>query len=92
MFIAFDVPLSPGTLFGSFAIAYLFTIVSPTPAGIGVVEGLLTLTLVSMFIPLNQAAAVVLGYRAITFWLRILVGMLAFQAVSLAPATEAPSA
>lgn len=88
MFLAFDVPLSPGTLFGSFAIAYLFTIVSPTPAGIGIVEGLLTFTLVSMFVPLNQAAAIVLGYRAITFWLPLLVGMLAFQAVSLSSAGE----
>ena len=57
-------------------------IVSPTPAGIGVVEGLVTLSLVSMFVPVEAAAIVVLGYRAITFWLPLFFGMLAMQRLS----------
>lgn len=82
MFLAFRVPLSAGTLFAGFALAYLFMIVSPTPAGIGVVEGLVTLSLVSMFVPVGAAAVVVLAYRAITFWLPLFLGMLAVQGLS----------
>ena len=39
IFLAFKVPFSAGTIIGGFAIAYLFLIISPTPAGIGIVEG-----------------------------------------------------
>ncbi len=83
MFLAFHAPLSAGTLFAGFAIAYLFVIVSPTPAGVGVVEGVLTLTLAGMFIPLDQATVVALGYRAVTFWLPLLFGMLSFNLLHL---------
>jgi uncharacterized protein (TIRG00374 family) len=41
MFLAFKVPASFGTLIAGFSIGYLFLIVSPTPSGIGVVEGAL---------------------------------------------------
>jgi uncharacterized protein (TIRG00374 family) len=83
MFEAFQVEFTIGVLFAAFAIAYLFVIVSPTPAGVGVVEGLLTLTLVSLFIPVEEATVVVLGYRAVTFWLPLLFGMLSFQLLHL---------
>jgi hypothetical protein len=82
MFLAFRVPFSPGTLFAGFALAYLFLIVSPTPAGIGIVEGIVTLSLVSMFVPIGSAAVVVLGYRAVTFWFPLFLGMLAMQSLS----------
>ena len=83
MFLAFHVPFSPGTIFSSFAIAYLFFIVSPTPGGLGVVEGLLTITITAMFIPVDAAAVIVLSYRVITFWFPFLLGMLSFQLVNL---------
>lgn len=83
MFLAFHVPISPGTIFAGFAITYLFLIVSPTPAGLGVVEGLLTLTLASMFIPVDAAAVIVLSYRVITFWFPFFLGMLSFQLLNL---------
>ena len=93
MFLAFHVPLSVGTLFASFAIAYLFVIVSPTPAGVGVVEGVLALTLAGMFVPLEQATIVTLGYRAVTFWLPLAFGMLSFNLLHLkkpSPQPESP--
>jgi len=82
MFLAFRVPYSTGTLFAGFALAYLFLIVSPTPAGIGIVEGIVTLSLVSMFVPIGSAAVVVLGYRALTFWFPLILGMGAMQILS----------
>jgi len=79
MFIAFEVPLTPGTLIAGFSLGYLFLIVSPTPAGIGFVEGGLTLSLSSLGVPVGQAAVIALSYRGITFWLPLAFGAYAFR-------------
>ncbi len=89
MFIAFKVPFSTGTLIAGFSIAYLFTIVSPTPGGIGVVESLLTVSLRSLNVPLGSAAVITLAYRGVTFWLPLLIGMLALRRVSKETASSA---
>ncbi|MGW8250691.1 MAG: lysylphosphatidylglycerol synthase transmembrane domain-containing protein [Anaerolineales bacterium] len=78
-FLAFDVPFSPGTIIAGFSIGYLFFIVSPTPAGIGFVEGGLALALTTMGVPLGTAAVITLAYRGITFWLPLIFGMIAFR-------------
>ncbi|HRN51147.1 MAG TPA: lysylphosphatidylglycerol synthase transmembrane domain-containing protein [Anaerolineales bacterium] len=83
VFMAFQTPLSVGTLIAGFAIAYLFLIVSPTPAGVGVVEGVLTLSLSSMFVPLGEATVITLSYRVLTFWLPLLFGFLSFQLLQI---------
>ncbi len=89
IFLAFEAPLSAGTLVAGFSIGYLFTIVSPTPMGIGVVEGAMALTLNSLGVPLSAAAVVTLAYRGVTFWLPMLIGMLAFRRLEAAPASAA---
>jgi uncharacterized protein (TIRG00374 family) len=81
-FVAFKVPFSLGTLVGGFSIGYLFYIVSPTPAGIGFVEGALTLGLHSLNVPLGEATVITLAYRGVTFWAPLLVGMIAFRWLS----------
>lgn len=78
---AFQVSFSTGTLIAGFSIGYLFLIVSPTPAGLGFVEGALALALRSMYVPFSQAAIVTLAYRGFTFWLPLLVGMISFRAL-----------
>ena len=78
-FLAFKVNVSPGTLIAGFSIAYLFLIISPTPSGLGIVEGVLTLSLNSMYIPLGAAAVVTMAYRGFTFWLPLVFGMAAFR-------------
>lgn len=78
-FLAFKVKVSPGTLIAGFSLGYLFMIVSPTPSGLGIVEGVLTLAFTSMYIPLGTAAVVALTYRGFTFWLPLLFGMGAFR-------------
>jgi uncharacterized protein (TIRG00374 family) len=78
-FLAFKVNVSPGTLIAGFSIAYLFLIISPTPSGLGIVEGVLTLSLNSMYIPLGAAAVVTMAYRGFTFWLPLVLGMVAFR-------------
>ena len=78
-FLAFDVPFSAGTIVGGFSIGYLFLIVSPTPSGIGVVEGLMPLALSSLRVAWSQGVIVTLAYRAVTFWVPLGVGALAFR-------------
>ena len=79
IFKAFNVSVSAGTLFSGFSVAYLFLIVSPTPSGLGFVEFILPLTLSSMFIPIHAATIITLGYRFVTFWTPLLIGMIAFR-------------
>ena len=79
IFLAFGIPFSLGTLIAAFSIGYLFLIVSPTPAGIGTVEGALTLALSSMYIPLGAAMVVTLVYRGITFWIPLAFGGLSLR-------------
>jgi uncharacterized protein (TIRG00374 family) len=82
VFVAFRTPYTPGTLLAGFTIGYLFMIVSPTPAGIGVVEGVLTLGLRSLNVPLSDATVIALAYRGLTFWLPFLWGILAMRWLS----------
>jgi uncharacterized protein (TIRG00374 family) len=76
---AFQVDIPVDILLAGFSTASLFVIVSPTPYGVGVVEGILTLTLSSLGVPVGGAAVVALSYRAITFWLPLLLGVIAFR-------------
>jgi uncharacterized protein (TIRG00374 family) len=78
-FLAFKVPFSAGTLIGGFAISYLFLIISPTPAGIGIVEGIMPLALSSLHVPWSQAVIITLAYRGITFWVPLGIGAFAFR-------------
>lgn len=82
-FLAFQVPYSGGTIIGGFAIGYLFMIVSPTPSGIGVVEGILPLALKSLRVLWSQAVVVTIVYRAMTFWVPLGIGALAFRSLHL---------
>jgi glycosyltransferase 2 family protein len=79
VFIAFDVPVSAGTIIGGFAISYLFIIITPTPAGVGIVEGVMPLALSSLRVPWSEAVVVTLAYRGMTFWLPLAVGAIAFR-------------
>lgn len=81
-FLSFDVPFSAGTIIGGFSIAYLFLIVSPTPSGIGIVEGIMPLALSSLRVPWSQAVIVTLAYRGITFWVPLGVGAIAFRTLN----------
>jgi hypothetical protein len=79
IFIAFQVPFSAGTIIGGFAISYLFLVVSPTPSGVGIVEGIMPLALSSLRVPWSEAVVVTLAYRGITFWIPLGVGAVAFR-------------
>ncbi|HEY6073197.1 MAG TPA: lysylphosphatidylglycerol synthase transmembrane domain-containing protein [Anaerolineales bacterium] len=78
-FLAFEVPFTAGTIVGGFSVGYLFLIVSPTPSGIGVVEGVMALALTSLRVVWSQSVIITLVYRAITFWVPLGVGAVAFR-------------
>lgn len=79
VFLAFDVPVTVSVVIAGFSLAYLFAIISPTPAGVGIVEGVMTFGLKSLGIPLESAVVVTMAFRAVTFWLPLLLGMISFR-------------
>jgi glycosyltransferase 2 family protein len=81
-FLALGTPFSIGTLVGGFAISYLFLIVSPTPSGLGVVEGVMTIALNTLRVKWEAAVLITLTYRFITFWLPLAIGAIAFRILS----------
>lgn len=91
VFLAFGIPFTAGTIIAGFSISYLFMIVSPTPSGIGFVEGILTLTLGSLNVPLGAAAVVALAYRGITFWFPLMIGMITLRFVGSAWDIDTPN-
>jgi glycosyltransferase 2 family protein len=89
-FLAFEVPFDAGTLVAGLSIAHMFLIVSPTPAGIGIVEGILAVALGSLGVSLSDATVVTFAYRGLSFWLPLLVGMFAFRWVHHEPPPPLP--
>lgn len=78
-FWAFQIPYSVGTIVAGFSIGYLFVIVSPSPNGMGVMEGILTLTLVTLGVAVDAAAVVTIAFRGITFWIPLLIGVITIR-------------
>jgi glycosyltransferase 2 family protein len=81
VFLAFNVPFSVGTIIAGVSIGYLFVIVSPTPSGIGIVEGIMILGLTSLRVSLESATVITFSFRGVTFWLPLLLGIITFRRV-----------
>lgn len=89
-FLAFQVSFSAGTIIGGFSISYLFLVVSPTPSGIGIVEGVMAVALNSLRVDWNHAVIITLAYRAVTFWVPLGFGAWAFRALHPSNNIEQP--
>ena len=70
--------LSPIDLLVAFGLANVLAVVPITPAGLGVIEGILITTIVGFGVPHQPAILAVLAYRFINFWLPIPVGGAAY--------------
>ena len=79
LFLAFNQTIGFGALVAGYAIGMLFWIVTPTPQGIGIVEGMMALTFTSLGIPGAVSATVALTFRGLTLWLPMLLGFFAVQ-------------
>jgi uncharacterized protein (TIRG00374 family) len=86
---AFNLHLSFGVLVAAYSISILFYIISPTPGGLGFVEGTLILVLTTLGVPPHGATVVTLAYRGLTFWLPFVLGFFALRWFSAHPAPEA---
>lgn len=91
MFLAFRQAVSVGTLIAGYSIGALFAVVSPTPSGIGFVEGAMTLALSSLRVPLATAAVITLAYRGVTFWFPLLLGLAALRWAERSSARTGPA-
>jgi phosphatidylglycerol lysyltransferase len=88
LFLAYHQPFSFSELVAGYAVGILFWIVSITPMGIGVVEGVMALTWSSLGIPAGVATVVALAFRGLTFWLPLLVGFFLLQRLRSFRTTE----
>lgn len=75
---AFDYQVSPDALLVSYGLANVLAALPITPGGLGIVEGVLTSTLVGFGSPRAVAILGVIGYRLINFWLPIPTGGLLY--------------
>ncbi|MBX3015346.1 MAG: lysylphosphatidylglycerol synthetase family protein [Caldilineaceae bacterium] len=88
IFLAFAQPIGHGVLLVGYAMTVLFGIVSPTPNGIGVVEGLMPVIYTSLGLPLATATVISLTFRGFTFWLPMLAGFFFLRRLQLFSAAE----
>lgn len=83
LFLAFHQLGSPGVLVAGYSMGILFWVVSVTPQGIGVVEGMMTLVFTSLGIPTEPAAIISLSFRGLTFWLPLGIGFLLLRRIKV---------
>lgn len=76
---AFGVDLSWGTALGVVVAAVLLGGMAPTPGGVGVQEAVLSAGLVAAGVSSNQAFGAAIIYRAITFYLPPIWGLVSFR-------------
>lgn len=74
LFPAYRQPIGLGALVAGYAIGMVYWYIGITPQGIGVVEGTMTLTYISVGVPVTTAAAIGLVFRGLSFWLPLFIG------------------
>ncbi len=79
IFIALHVDFSLGTVVAGYGFCQLFFYVSPTPAGVGIVESLFPVILNLLRVPLADGLLITLIYRGLTIWLSFGVGFWSFR-------------
>jgi len=90
LFFAFQQPVRLGTLIAGFAMGIVFYVVSVVPQGLAAVEGVMALVFTSLGIPSTKAAAIILVFRGMNFWLPLLVGFVFLHRVRAPGGDEQP--
>jgi glycosyltransferase 2 family protein len=86
---AFNFSPSFAILVTVYSISILFYIVSPTPGGIGFVEGSMILVMTTLDVPQHLATVITLAYRGLAFWGPFMLGFIALRWANAHPAPEA---
>ncbi len=79
LFLAFKQPITFSFALTLYVMTILFTVVSPTPSGVGVVETIMPAIYVSLGVPLEAGTIINLAFRGISFWLPLLIGFFALR-------------
>ncbi len=82
---AYGHQVSPVALLVAFGLANVLAAIPLTPGGLGVVEAVLTSTLVGFGTPSTIAIIGVATYRLVNFWLPIPIGALAYVSLQVDP-------
>ena len=82
---AYGYRVSPTGLMVAFGLANVLAAIPITPGGLGVVEAVLTSTLVGFGTPPSVAIIAVATYRLVNFWLPIPLGGLAYLSLQVDP-------
>jgi uncharacterized protein (TIRG00374 family) len=72
----------------AYGLANVLAAIPVTPGGLGVVEAVLTTTLVGFGVPRDVALLGVISYRLVNFWLPIPLGAAAYLSLHLQPETR----
>ncbi len=78
-FVAYHQPVSLGTLNAAFSLGIVFFVVTVIPQGVGAVEGIMSLVMISMGVPKTTAAVIALAFRGINFWIPVLAGFIIYN-------------
>ncbi|HEY5111152.1 MAG TPA: lysylphosphatidylglycerol synthase transmembrane domain-containing protein [Acidimicrobiales bacterium] len=78
---SFGAIVSPIDLLVAYGLANVLAAIPITPAGLGIIEGVLITTLVGFGVPHSQAILAVLAYRLVNFWIPIPVGGVAYASL-----------
>ncbi|MFL5767160.1 MAG: YbhN family protein [Actinomycetota bacterium] len=78
---AFGERVPADALFVAYGLANVLAAIPITPGGLGVVEAVMTSTLVGFGTPRGVAVLGVIGYRLVNFWLPIPVGALSYVSI-----------
>jgi putative heme transporter len=78
---SFGTLISPIDLLVAYGLANVLAAIPLTPAGLGVVEGVLIPTLVGFGVPHSQAILAVLAYWLVNFWIPIPIGGLSYASI-----------
>lgn len=79
IFISIGIEPLYRTVLAGYSIGALFIVVSPTPNGVGFVEGSMALVFSSLGIPLAAATTATVIYRAFEFWMPFGIGFFLLQ-------------
>ena len=89
LFLAFYGNVGLGTLAAGYTVGILFWIISPIPQGVGIVESAMTMTFTSLGVGITSAAAAVLIFRGLIFWIPVFLGFILLRQVkSFSPEPE----
>jgi uncharacterized membrane protein YbhN (UPF0104 family) len=75
---ACSVPVRLGSVLSAYAITAVISLLPLTPGGLGLVEGGLIGLIVAPATSSNRLQVAVLGYRLVSYWFVILMGMISF--------------